>query len=216
MCDPVTIMTLVSTVGSLAAGAHTARKQDRATADGILRQAALSRKADDQVGQNIRQLEKSTPEPDRAAANSDFLAALREASAQDGANFGTPGATSARFGQASDVVRKTVGNDSAAMAGRLARIDAPVNQRVRESQGRADTASRLSMLDRDSQAQDFLTRLKTASIQTNPWITAATELGSSAAASMAKAPPKVKKPKPSAGNIMDPVTSGFGDGVRVA
>lgn len=220
MCLGPELLMLISTLGGAAAQQHALRKQDGATAAGILRQAAISRQADQRVTDNIRQLEGSTPEAERATANSEFMQALRQASLQDGGSdgFSTPGATSDRFNSGTQVVRKAIGNESKATAGQLARIDAPINQRVREGQQRANTASQLSMLERDSAAQDFLTRLRVASIQPNPWVMAASQLGQGAASSMAKAPPRTKKPKLDTSTVMDApmMTPGYGDGVRVA
>ncbi len=207
MCDPVTAITLISTLGGVGAQQHAMRKQDRETATGIMRQATLSREADRQVGDNITKLAASNPDDERAAAQTQFMTALRQASAQDGADtYAAPGAVSSRYTNDASVARKALGNESAATAGRFARIDAPINQRIGEQQDRADTASRLSMLDRDSAAQDFLTRLRTSSIAPNPWVMAASELGQGVASGMARNPRVPKKPKMNTGMVMDAPT----------
>lgn len=166
------LFTAGGTAVSTIAQQRALRRQDEEAARGIMRQGEISRRAGEQVTENIEQLGASTPEAERAAALADFMNALRTSRASGPGPLASPvGATSERFAEDVGAARTAAGAESAATAGRLARIDAPTFQRLREGQQRADLASRLARLGSESSAQDFLTQLRIAGIQPNPFVT---------------------------------------------
>lgn len=170
-------LALIAAGTALSAGTqmHAMRKQDREAAEGLRRQGEIQQRAGRRVQQQIQELQASNPEGERKAASDQFMTALRKArtvSPTGGDAFSTPGATSNRFASDVSSARATADDEAATSAGQLARIDAPMLQRVREGQRAAATASDLSMLDRDSAAEDFLTRMRVSRIAPNPWLSA--------------------------------------------
>lgn len=211
MCYGAEAVWVPAAVAALGAGVSaktqndSLKRQDQEAARGIMRQADIQRQAGARVNENIQNLKKSNPMGEEAAAQDQFMSALREAKltgATNNSNFAaTPGA-SGRFAEEVNGARIASGNEGTALAGRLARIDAPMYQRIREGQARGDTASKLSLLESDSANQDFLTRLRTASQRPNPWLLgagSALQAGGSAMAS--RTPSGVKLTKRSVGGL---------------
>lgn len=152
---------------------HAMRKQDREAAAGIRRQGEIQQRAGQRVQKQIQELQASNPEAERKASMDSFMSALQKARAVPGGeSFGTPGATSKRFAADVSSAREGADAEGAAAAGQLARIDAPILQRRREAEATGRTVSDLSMLERDSAAEDFLTKLRVSRIAPNPWLQA--------------------------------------------
>ncbi len=175
MCDPVTAGLILTAVGGgtqFVNNQAALRRQDRQAAEGIRRQGEIQRGANERVGAQIEDIATSTGETERAQALEGFLDALRVAdSTTTGALPTVPGANQ-RFAESVEANTAALRGEGEARAGRLARIDAPRFQRIRE-QGRVGrTASDLGELGRQSRAEDFLTQLRVASEQPNEFINA--------------------------------------------
>lgn len=174
------------------------KRQDQEAARGIMRQAEIQRQAGSRVQDNIKSLRDSSPAGEQSSIQAQFMEALRKANlgASNDANFASAPGGSGRFAEDVNAARVASGAEGTAAAGRLSRIDAPMYQRVREGQRGADTASQLSLLQTNSANEDFLTRLRTAAQQPNPWLMAAGSALQSYGGSMAGRAPGVKKPLP--------------------
>lgn len=146
------------------AGANQADSDRRRALDANLRrQNDINNRAGQRVSQEIQRVAAANPETERAAAQNDFMEALRTAKAADGGDdFGAPAGASDRFTADVGQARTAAGAEGRALAGNLAAIDAPRYARVNEARGFADTATDLSLLGRESQGQDFLAQLALA------------------------------------------------------
>jgi len=198
------VIAAVSAAGGTAVQQNALKDKDREAARGIMLQADIQRKAGTKVNEDIQNLQRSDPRAEQAAARDQFMDALRQAKltgGPGGTNLADVGGASGRFAEEVSGARTASGAEGGALAGRLARIDAPMYQRVREGQGRANTASQLALLNADSANADFLTRLRTASIQPNPWGLAASNFGGNFAQGMATRVPK--KPPVNTSMLMD-------------
>lgn len=162
---------LIALAASTAATAYntrqTMKKADAALASGIRKRAATQRRADAKIDQAIT--ETGASRPDAASINQQYQQALQ----------GTE--QNARAGQTlSGLSKEYDAATTAATAGReasvskvadlLSRIDAASQQREREGQARANLGSNLGVLERESQGQDFLAKLKAQSVRRNPWL----------------------------------------------
>jgi hypothetical protein len=207
MCTGVEIAALVASAVGTGASVYSQqdalRQQDRAAAQGIIEQSALQRQAQSRVDQNIQQLAASNPDAERAKANQDFISALQASKlTKGGAGLEAgPGATSQRFAEDVGGAQKAAGAENVALAGNLARIDAPTFQRLREGQAAAATASDLGLLTGQSQAQDYLNRLRIGQITANPWLNGGGQMLASFGNAMAARAPGGKLPVGSGGPL---------------
>lgn len=146
------------------------RSQDREAAAGIMRQAALQRQAQSGVADTIQKVAQADPKAIAAKQNATYVDALRRAAATQKGPISKVGGASDRYnadaGAAQDATAK-FGTDQAAL---MARTDAPQLQRMQESQQIGREATNLGLLNDTSSAQAYLTKLRTAAIQPNPWI----------------------------------------------
>lgn len=170
--------------------------KDRENARRMLAQAELNRKAGDRVQQNVKQLQQSNPDAERMAAQEQFIQALHAAKLTGGRNnsFDESPGGSTRFAEDVGAARAASGTEGTQMASRLARIDAPLRQRVREGQGQAAAASDLSLLEQQAANEDFLSQLRTSMIRPNPWAQAGGDVLGGLGSTLATRPPGVKKP----------------------
>lgn len=170
-------------VGALSAGAgaynadRTARKQSAAATQGILQQQARQREATARVNQQIGAVERSTPEGERAAATDAYLAQLRanRAGVEGSPTLGG----SDRFRADTDAAKVDIQNYGTNAAKTLASIDAPLNQRITESRGVGRAGVDLNRIAGEAQGDDFLNKLRMSQIRRNPWIDAASQIGTS-------------------------------------
>jgi F0F1-type ATP synthase membrane subunit b/b' len=149
-----------------------AQQQDEQAAQGIRIQAADQQKADDQVGQNIKNLQQSTPETARANAASAFLSQLRRNSTA-AIGSGTVKGGSARYNTDVNDASQNVLNYGANLADTQSRIMAPQLQRQQEGQNAQQLASNIGEIGRQSAANEFLTKLRMRGVVPNPWVDAA-------------------------------------------
>ncbi len=172
---------------------QSARDQDQELARNIRTQNERGRQGSQRVTDEILRVSKSNAEPERAAAQAQFLQALKTARAKDGGDgFDQVGNVSDRFAEDVGTARGASAAEGANTAGLLARIDAPVQQRVREGAGFNRTATDLSLINGRAQGEDFLSQLRRSLITPR-----GAEIGgllSGLGSTMATRAPPVKKP----------------------
>lgn len=215
MCTGAEIGALALTAAGTGYQAYTqdqaAKNQDRAAAQGIMRQAQLQKEAGAKVAQNVQQLQASNPEDIKKTTERDLLAAIQKNSAGTNAVSPIAGA-SQRYAEDVSGVQKNTMDFSKQLAKTQAAISAPGMQRLNEGASQSRLASQLALLGDQSQGQDALTRTQIAGIAPNPWAMA---LGSAAQAGGSAYASKVKpiKPKLSSGTLVDTVPASSSGGV---
>lgn len=175
MCDPVTIGLILTAAGggTKAVNANiSARRQDRAAAEGIRQQGELQRGANEQLNERVAEIGANTGESERADALEGFLNTLRDSSDITGADSDPLALGGSRFAERVSGGEATTRNIGTERAGRLSVIDAAGRQRVNERSRVADTAGQLSEIQRQSKAKDFITRLRIASKRPNAFVDA--------------------------------------------
>lgn len=186
-------------VGLILAGAGTAagaynqdralRKQDRAAAEGLRRQAEMQRQASGRAMQHIGEFAQSSPAAEQRQSADAYMNAIRAARpSTEGSLQAGPGAAPARFAEDVSAGRDLLATEGAGRASRMATIDAPMLQRLREGQQFNTAATDIGELERRSQAEDFLTRLRVSGIRPNPWVGAASSIARGVGGAMALMP----------------------------
>lgn len=175
MCDPATIGLILTVAGGGTKAINTGislRRQDKAAARGIREQGELQRTADKSVNEQIADIASSTGETERAEALEGFLNTLRGSQELTGAEVDPLALGGQRFAErvgAGETRTRAAGTER---AGRLSVVDAAGRQRVGEAGRVAATATGLDEIQRQSQARDFITKLRIASKRPNPLIDA--------------------------------------------
>lgn len=143
------------------------RKQDEATAQGLLNQSKRQQDADRRVNDEIAQLEASTAADERTQRLDQYRQQLQRGRQQAVAGLETPigGAT---FQSDAGAARTGVDNAAATTAGLMARIDAPQLQRQGEAFGYGRLATDIDSFARDSRQQQFLDQLRLRAIRRRP------------------------------------------------
>lgn len=148
----------------------TAKKQDQAAAEGIRRQSEIQREANKRLNESLLFFEKSDPESIKADLSGGFTKQLRLKQALALAGLEQEGASSQDAEKAAAQAGGTAVDYGDFLEGVFSRIDAPGEQRRQEGVERTDLGSDLSVHERNSRAQDYLTRLDIQSITRNPWL----------------------------------------------
>ena len=175
MCDPVTLGLILTTVGGGTKAINqqvSLRRQDKATARGIREQGELQRGADKSVNEQIADIASSTGETERAEALEGFLNTLRGSQELTGAEVDPLGLGGQRFAERVGGGEARTRAAGTSRAGRLSVVDAAGRQRVGEAGRVAATATGLDEIQRQSQARDFITKLRIASKRPNPLVNA--------------------------------------------
>lgn len=180
---PIAIMA----AGALAQQSETervTRKQDEATAQGLLSQSKRQQDADRRVNDEVVSLETSTAADERAQRLGEYMTQLQRGRKQAVAGLEAPfgGAT---FQSASGAAR--TGADAAAQttAGLMSRIDAPQLQRQGEAFGYGKLATDIDMAARDSRGQQFIDQMRLRAIRRRPEVDMLAGLAMSAGGAMA-------------------------------
>ena len=164
----VPIIAAVAAAGvSSYSASQAAKKRDKATAAGILKQGRTQREANAKISENLAELEQSRPDDERATRSSQIRDQLRreQSIALAGIqNTGGGDAVTERAGQARD----TAVGFGDFIGDNLAGVDAAGLQRQGEGFAQQDVSSALASLGRDSAQQDYLTRLRVAGIRPSP------------------------------------------------
>lgn len=148
-------------------------RQDHEAAAGIIRQAELSRQANQKVQKNIQQVEQDDPNEDIAKRQATYMDALRRSQPTTNQALPAVAGGSHRFAEDVTGAQDASTGEAATSAGLMARIDAPSIRLEREGQAANNTLSELSLLGDKSAHQDYLTRLRASMAQPNPWLTGA-------------------------------------------
>lgn len=192
MCDPATAALVITTLSSSASFANDQAalgRQSKQAAEGVRRQGKIQREAGGRVNEQIADIAGSTGEPERAEALEGFLNALRTSQASTEGALDPIAAANPRFAEQVAGGRARIARTGTERAGRLARIDAPLRQRQREAGDIGRTTVDLTGLSRESDAEDFLTRLRIASEQPNAFIEALAGVGKGVGSVLALKPP---------------------------
>lgn len=181
MCDPVTGGLILTAIGGGTKAINNniaLRRQDKANAQGIRNQSKLQRESNQLVNERVADIASSTGEAERAQALEGFLNTLRDASDTTGAPVDPLGLGGDRFAERVSSGEAETRKQGTERAGRLSKIDAAGRQRVRESERVAGTATDLGELARQSDADEFITRLRVASKRPNPIVNALADVTS--------------------------------------
>lgn len=177
-------------IAALSAGAQayntkqTADRQEDVALAGLDRQRLKQREADQRLNEELRQLESSSPEDERAQSLEQFMQALRSSASQRGGSGDVPGA-SGRYAEDAVTSRAGIQNYGDKLSGILSRIRGGVGQRQNESIGFNRAGSDVDAVRRASQGEDYLTRLKMGATVRDPWLDAAAQMGMGIAGGMA-------------------------------
>lgn len=175
MCDPVTAGLILTAVGGGTKAINqqvSLRRQDKATAEGIRQQGELQRGANERLNALVTEIGANTGEAERGEALEGFLNTLRGSQELTGAEVDPLGLGGGRFAERVAGGEATTRAAGTARAGRLSTIGAAGEQRRREAGRTGDVAGQLSEIQRQSQARDFITRLRVASKRPNPLVNA--------------------------------------------
>jgi hypothetical protein len=148
---------------------QTAKHQDQNAAAGIRHQNAIQDEANRRILSTIADARKSTSDDERKAANDEYLTTLRAKMGQANQGLAARG-ISQQFDQLAQGEAANNADFGTNIASLMARMDAPLNQRRGEAASYGNLGMDLTRLNQNIGGEDFLTRLRQASIQRNPWI----------------------------------------------
>lgn len=158
--------------------ARNASKAQDELARGRLEMEQAQANADKRIGDEVAAVSTSTPEPDRAAAQADYTRAVRQARTQ-----GEPSGPSTTLGSSSFKADQATAQNATAQYGaraanQFARMDAPLRQRERETQGVARAGVDVRREGSRASSADFIARLRAQNRgRVSPWATILGNLG---------------------------------------
>jgi hypothetical protein len=159
------MMAVGSAVVSQVNTRRTAKRQDAATAEGIRKQAEEQRKANARLNESLEFFEESESGDIRDSLSRRYTDQLRLKQQRALAGLNQAGDESEAFeGRAKQRSSDVLGRADV-LQDLFSRIDAPGDQRLQEGFERGDLGSDLSVFNRNSAAEDFLTRLRVGGIQ---------------------------------------------------
>lgn len=173
---------VASAVASAYAQDRAAKQQDRLAAQNIQNQARAEQTASAKVNEMLKRVSESNPQQARQERMDEYLATLQHG-AQAGAINDGPGAFSDAYRQSAAAASGQLGEYGNTRAGLMARLDAPVIQRMNEGVLFDNTRNDIRSIGRNANQDDFLARLQIQNTRVNPWVQA----GLSAAGSYASA-----------------------------
>lgn len=160
------------------------RKQDEATAQGLLSQSRRQQDADRRVSDEVANVAASTSADERAQRLGQYMTQLQRGRRQAVAGLESPigGATFQ-----ADTGAARAGADVAAQntADLMARIDAPQLQRQGEAFGYGRLATDIDMAARESRGQQFIDQMRLRAIRRRPEVDLLAGLAMSAGGAMA-------------------------------
>jgi hypothetical protein len=173
-----------SAAGTVYNTQRTARKQDNALAAQLLGQAEKQREADARVSQLLDQQAASTDADERTGALASFNDIMQAKRANT--QLRQRGALSDT--QRADAADAALGvsDYGSKIAGLLAAIDAPGQQRQNEAFAQGRFGQDIDRIKRASAGDDFLAQMRLRGITRNPWIDAASQFAAGAASGMAQ------------------------------
>ncbi|MCW0413476.1 hypothetical protein NG831_06565 [Xanthomonas sacchari] len=164
---------------------QTAKRQDNALADQIRQQNARQAEADAQVNNLVQKRATSDASTERAQTLGAYLDQVRAATGAATSGLGQVGKVSDAYQQAANDAALGVADYGQKSAQLMSRIDAPTQQRQREALQNAQFQTDLGLIKRNAAGDDYLAKLRLQRIRENPWLSAASQLATSAAASSA-------------------------------
>lgn len=156
-------------------GQQTEKRQENELARQIQQRSRLQDQADQSINKLLAQRAVSDSEPERESTASQYLDRVRMAQGAATSGLGQRGAVSDAYQQSAQDAALGIGSYGDAAANLMARVDAPMLQRDRESVENAQLGSDLGRLSRKSQGQDYLSQLRLQGIRRNPWLDAASQ-----------------------------------------
>lgn len=177
----------IMAAGTLAQQSETervTRKQDEATAQGLLSQSRRQQDADRRVSDEVNNVAASTSADERAQRLGEYVTQLQRGRKQAVAGLEAPfGGTTFQ----ADTGAARAGADAAAQttAGLMSRIDAPQLQRQGEAFGYGRLATDIDMAARDSRGQQFVDQMRLRAIRRRPEVDLLAGLATAAGGAMA-------------------------------
>jgi hypothetical protein len=175
-------LTLAISAGLAAAGAGTEayanhqalQKQDSAAAEGIRRQQAFQKQAENDVQSNIKtaQQNQQNVTNNQKALQDQYTAALQRAAPVQGTNGAVPGA-SKRYAEGTAAAKAANAKFAGDYAANTAAVGAPSLTQEQTQLGLGDTATKVGQLNSQAAQQNALTQMQVNSIKVNPWLQAA-------------------------------------------
>ncbi len=162
---------------------NVARKQDNTLAASLRTQGELQKQANAKTGELIKKTADSTPDQAKSDLLGKFMAQIQQnqGNAQGGLN---------QVGNVSDAYAKDAANAASGIstyggqqAGLLSSIDAPSVQRQAEAANDMRYGTAVNALKHQSDADEFLTKMRLQGIKANPWLTALGTMASAYAGS---------------------------------
>jgi hypothetical protein len=147
---------------------QTEKRQDNALAAQLRGDADKQREADAKVNELLNQQAASTPDDEKAGALDSFMQQMQ--AKRGNTQLRQAGATSdAQRAQANDAALG-VSSYGDKIAGLLASIDAPAQQRQNEAITQGRFGQEIDRIKRFSAGDDFLAQMRLRGIKRNPWI----------------------------------------------
>jgi len=177
-------MTWVATAVALVTAAaaayntkETARKADRTQASAIRNQSKLQEEQDAKVLKTVQDLSQSSSGAERATAEDAYLEKVRQAQGMARANLDAGTGVLSAYDEAAGRANTTAQGYAEKIAGLMARMDAPVNQRMGEGFKFGDLSTDIGLGKRASSGQAWIDQLRAAGIRRNPYIDLAAAAG---------------------------------------
>ena len=161
---------------SMYANNQALKQQDEIAAQGIARQAALQRQANQTVQQTVQKAaadEGQNLEQNRMLQQQQYAAALQRAAPVQQNSLQDVAGASKRYAQGVVDARAANANYGNTAANLMARTDAPQLTQLGQQLTLGDAATKLGMLNDTSGNLANLTKLQANAVQPNPWLMAA-------------------------------------------
>lgn len=162
---------VASAIGSAYQQDRVARQQDRIAAQNIQNQARAEQTASAKINEMLQRVAESNPQDARQQRMDEYLATLQQG-AQAGAINDGPGAFSDAYRQSVAGAQAGLDEYGNTRAGLMARLDAPVIQRMNEGVLFDSARNDIRGIGRNANQDDFLARLQIQNTRANPWVQA--------------------------------------------
>lgn len=176
------IAALVAAAGTYENNQQVAHKQDNNAAAALRQQGLLQQQANQRTSQLINKTAASNDVAPKSALLQQFTDALRAKQGNATSGLNQAGNVSSAFTKDALDASSGISQFGANRAGILSSIDAPGLQRQGEAADLMRYGTDVGQIQRQSQADEFLSNMRMRGIRANPWLTAL----SSAAGAYAK------------------------------
>ena len=167
-----TVMAAISGGATYVNTQNTARRQDQTAAEGIRQQGVRQREADTKVREMIDKTRTSGPEGERKSALDKYMQALAIQAPNAQSSLTDVGGASGAYTADVNNARSGITDYGSQVAGLMSRIQAPADQRRRESNMMGRFGTDISQIERFSKGDDYLNQLRLNSIRRNPFLDA--------------------------------------------